>query len=157
MDSRYDAELEELIREQVTERADHADYDFAFDAEAEAIEEAIRQQSEDGVRAYLGKYGDAAEARVDGCTETARQLLGAGQAAAALVFAASAVELAVRFLILRPLVHGAFLDDEWAELLTARAVGGRSAEDRMLVPQVLRHWGVAVDADKSRLVRLSVA
>ena len=37
-------------------------------------------------------------------------------------------------------LQGAFLSDEWATMLTKRVIGGRSAEDRALLPAVARTW-----------------
>ena len=56
----------------------------------------------------------------------------------------AAVEITIRYLLLRPLVQGAFLSDEWAKILTSRVVNGRSKEDRGLLPNVLRRWGIEI-------------
>ncbi len=127
---------------------DEIDYyhDLQAEYEAKLIEEGIREQSQDQVRWYLGTYGDAVDARVQRCLTEARKLAAADHGGPALVLAATAAELLIRFLILRPLVQGAFLSEEWASVLTRRVVGGRSAEDRELLPAVARAQGLNLDA-----------
>ena len=56
----------------------------------------------------------------------------------------------------QPLVQGAFLSDEWAEILTARIATGRPSDDQKLVPAVLRQWGVDVTMIKGPTSGISV-
>lgn len=127
-------------------------YDMAADEyaqeayEDELIENAIREQSEDAVRWYLGTYGDSVTARVQAAIGQAEGLIGAGFPSPALVAATTALELMIRFLIIRPLVQGAFLSDEWAALLTERVATGRTVEDRKLLPQVARAWHLDLES-----------
>lgn len=53
-------------------------------------------------------------------------------------------------MVLRPLMQGAFLSEEWAEILTKRIATGRSAEDRKLLPAILRQWGVDITTIKTK-------
>jgi hypothetical protein len=55
----------------------------------------------------------------------------------AQVLAVTAIEVLVRFMIIRPLLQGAFLSDEWAYFITQQITSGRSAEDRKFLPRVL--------------------
>jgi len=108
------------------------------------IEEQLRQLSEEPVFAYLAKFGDAIQRRVDTCRSEARALVVAGFYGAALVRAAAGIEITVRFFLARPLVQGAFLSDQWSQVLTSRILNGRAAEDRQLLPAILRNWGLDI-------------
>lgn len=112
----------------------------------EWFEEQLREQSREPVFAYLAKYGDAVQERVDLCRRESSQLRAAGFAGAALVRAAAGIEIAVRFFLARPLVLSAFLSDEWAQALTTRILSGRTAEDRDLLPAILRNWAIDITA-----------
>lgn len=120
-------------------------WEWAHDQyESELIDSAMREASEDSIRRYLCTYGDAVEERVSGLIDQAKTLTMQGFCGPGLSLAVTASELIIRFLLLRPLVQGAFLDDQWAEILTARVVRGRSADHRELLPSVLRGWGIDV-------------
>src|SRR5439155_5125938 len=87
-------------------------------AMTEWFEEQLRAQIREPVFAFLARYGDAVQERVDACRNEAAQLRKAGFYGASLVRAAAGIEVAVRFFLVKPLVLGAFLSDEWARLLT---------------------------------------
>ena len=129
---------------------DHALADATEDAlaqvEAQRVEEAMRDASADNVREYLCPHGDAVEERVQHLLHQAQQLVSQGFYGPATTVAVTASELTIRFLLLRPLVQGAFLDDVWAATLTDRVVRGRSAHDRDLLPRVLRGWDIDITA-----------
>jgi len=110
----------------------------------EFLERELRQLAEGPVFQYLATYGDAIEGRVRACIAESRQLLDAGYPGAALVRAAAGIEITIRFFLARPLLHGAFLSDEWAQLLATRLLNGRTAEDRELLPAILRNWKIDV-------------
>lgn len=55
----------------------------------------------------------------------------------------------IRFLLLRPLIQGAFLPDGWAGELLERIVNSRTANDRKLLPVVLKNW--EIDITKRRI------
>jgi hypothetical protein len=128
------------------------DDDYFFYMEDAAFEQRIKQSlkeiSGDNAKFYLGIYGDAVETRVNGCIQNANEIRRLGYFAPAVVLAATALELLVRFMLVRPLVQGAFLSDEWAGILAGRIANGRSAEDRELLPAVLRQWGVNINEIK---------
>jgi len=106
----------------------------------EFLEEELRRISEEPVFYYLAAFGDAIENRVKRCIEQAEALLANRYPGAALTRAATGIEIAIRFFLARPLVQGAFLSDEWAELLSRKVLSGRTAEDRELLPAILRNW-----------------
>jgi hypothetical protein len=119
------------------------------DAAERFLNEELRRISEEPVFYYLAVNGDAIEERVQRCIDEARRLLTAGHYGAALVRAASGIEVTVRFFLARPLLQGAFLSDDWAKLLSRQVLNGRTAKDRELLPAILQNW--AVDVTKLRL------
>ena len=72
---------------------------------------------EGAVFAYLTRFGDSVQERLDVCRQEAAALCEAGFWGAALIRAAAGIELTVKFFLARPLVQGAFLSDQWAQLL----------------------------------------
>jgi len=125
---------------------DYSDYQYEDEQEylEEFLKESLKNISQENAKTYLGTYGDAVDFRVLGCLNEAEKLLNSGHAGPALCLAATAVELMIRFHLLRPLVQGAFLSDEWAAILARRVASGRSVEDRALLPAVLRQWGIDI-------------
>ncbi len=119
------------------------------------IEEQLRQISESPVIYYLARFGDAIEERVQLCRSEAADLAAAGFHGAALVRSAAGIEITIRFFLARPLVQGAFLSDEWAALLSTKMLSGRTADDRDLLPAILRNWNLDITritlADGSKL------
>lgn len=114
------------------------------DAIERLIEDQLRQMSEGPVIYYLARFGDAIEERVQRCRNEADALTAAGFHGAALVRLAAAIEITIRFFLARPLVQGAFLSDEWADLLSRKMLNGRTAEDRELLPAILRNWNLDI-------------
>jgi hypothetical protein len=108
----------------------------------EWFDDQLKAQSRQPVFAFLARFGDAVQERVDACIHDATRLRTAGFPGAALVRAAAGIEITIRFFLAKPLVLGAFLSDEWAEALTKRLLGARTAEDRELLPAILRNWGI---------------
>jgi hypothetical protein len=120
-------------------------WEYEQEAAMEAfIEEELRRIAEEPVFYYLAVFGDAIEARVQLCLAQAQDLRGSGYYGAALTRAASGIEVAIRFFLARPLVQGAFLSDDWAELLSRKVLSGRTAEDRELLPAILRNWKIDI-------------
>lgn len=118
---------------------DYSDYQQEAAME-EFLEEELRRISEEPVFYYLAVFGDAIEDRVKRCIEQAQALIANGYPGAALARAATGIEITIRFFLARPLVQGAFLSDEWAELLSRKVLSSRTAEDRELLPAILRNW-----------------
>ena len=114
----------------------------------EFLEEELRRISEEPVFSYLAVFGDAIEARVKRCLSQAKTLSDRGYPGAALTRAASGIEVTIRFFLARPLVQGAFLSDDWAELLSQKLIRGRTAEDRELLPAILRNWKMDITSVK---------
>jgi len=108
------------------------------------LENELERLSKEAAFNFLAHNGDAIEARVRQCLADANALRDIGFAAASLVSAVVGIEVTIRFFLLQPLLQGAFLSREWAALLTQRIIRPRSAEDRDLLPAILRNWGVDI-------------
>ena len=119
-------------------------------AMAEFIENSVAQIAQDSVQRYLGTYGDAIEERVEQCVEDAKKLLELNFWGPSLTLSVTAIEIIIRFMILRPLVQGAFMSEEWAEILLKRIATGRSAEDKKMLPAILRQWGIDITTIKTK-------
>ena len=63
----------------------------------------------------------------------------------AVMGAVTAIELIARYMLVRPLLQGAFLSDSWAKILAKHIIQGRMAQERDLLPSVLRMYGIKVD------------
>jgi hypothetical protein len=111
-------------------------------AREELIARTLKDISEEGVRAYLGSNGDAVDFRIKDSISTAERLNASGFHRHAIVSAVTAIELIIRFMLIRPLLQAAFLSEEFADLLTHRIAAGRTADDRKLLPQILEFHGV---------------
>lgn len=129
------------------------DYDGYYAEEAameEFLENSINEIAKDNVRWYLGTYGDAVEERVRQCVKEAKKLFKLNFWGPSLTLSVTAIEILIRYMVLRPLVQGAFLSEEWAEILTKRIATGRSAEDRKLLPVILRQWEIDITIIKTK-------
>jgi hypothetical protein len=120
-------------------------WDPRAEYEAELVEKAIEEVPIERVREYLGTHGDAIETRVAHSISEAEQLLAQNHPGSALILAFTACELIVRFYILKPLVHGAFLSDGWANILVGRILNSRTSADRDLLPKMLEVWKMDLD------------
>ena len=139
------SEWEQELERDPDDGHDWDDYERYFDDyEGEMYESFLESLSDENVRSYLGSNGDAIHARVSSCLETAEKFLETDYPGPALVAAGTAIEVIIGFYLLRPLVQGAFLSDQWADLLTTRALGGRRSIDRKFLPKLARAWGIDI-------------
>lgn len=120
-------------------------WEYQQEAAMEAfIEEELRRIAEEPVFYHLAEFGDAIEARVKRCLAQAQDLNDSGYYGAALTRAATGIEVTIRFFLARPLLQGAFLSHDWAALLSRKVLHGRTAEDRELLPAILRKWKIDI-------------
>jgi hypothetical protein len=128
--------------------ADYEPTDEEIETANAAYEDLIRDSLEaipvDVAKRYLMRFGDAIDERVQECLRQADQLRTSGFPSASLTLSITSVEIMIRFLLLRPLTQGAFLSEQWAEVLLERINTGRTREDRKLLPAVLRKWDVEI-------------
>jgi hypothetical protein len=115
---------------------------FERTARQELIAQALKDISEDGIRKYLGVHGDAIDRRIDNVLARARYARQAGFPHFAVIGAVTAIELIARYMLFRPLLQGAFLSDDWAQLLTRRVTSGRTKQERDILPQILEMHGI---------------
>jgi len=116
----------------------------------EFLENSLDEIAQDNIRCYLGTYGDAVEARVSQCVKESKKLFKLKFWGSSLTLSVTAIEILIRFMILRPLVQGAFLSEEWAEILSKRITTGRSVEDRKLLPAILKQWKIDITVIKTK-------
>jgi len=126
-----------------------AAYDYELDAAndwlQEQIADAFGERSIESVRTYLGMYGDAVTERVQGAIAEAQALLDSGHLGPATAVAHTAVEIIVRDLVVRSILHGAFLSDQWAEILARQIVRDAPGEPRRLLPLLAEAWELDID------------
>ncbi|MGA2180927.1 MAG: hypothetical protein ABSH15_15275 [Verrucomicrobiota bacterium] len=108
------------------------------------LDDHQRELAEAPVFAYLARYGDAIEERVQLCVNESKQLGNAGFFGTALARSAAGIEISVRFFLVRPLIRSAFSSDEWAALLSKKILKGSTARDKEMLPVILRDWGIDI-------------
>jgi len=128
--------------------------EYALQAAAEAYQEAVIQEalkdiSLGGIASYVSRYGDAIEARIADLLGSAGKLLDLKHYGPSLTCSCTAIEVTIRYFLLTPLVQGAFLSGEWAEVLTKRITSGRAAEDRNLLPAITKLHKVDLNQAKT--------
>jgi hypothetical protein len=111
----------------------------------EEIAAAIQSLSEQPIREFLGTYGDAIDARLEDTLAMARYASQGGFPRYAVVGAVTAIELITRYMLVQPLMQGAFLSDSWAKLLAKHITQGRMAQERDLLSSVLGMYGIRID------------
>ncbi len=113
--------------------------------ESKLIEDALRDISYENVRYYLGTYGDSIEARINRIVKESESLIEQNYYAPSLVLSTTAIEIIIRFFIIRPLLQGAFLSEDWASLLSGRIAYGKTSKDREIVPLILKLCDIDID------------
>jgi hypothetical protein len=147
---------EEWRREEEFEYAEEARRQAYYDELDRLFEQGVKSQAKEAVKSYLGRNGDAVDQRVLASIAEAKALLEHKHFGPALCAAAIAVELMIRYMLIRPLLQGAFLSDEWANILTDRIMTDKAGRDSDLVPIVLRQWGLDVTSVQSRTSKVPV-
>ncbi len=109
----------------------------------EDIAKAIKNLSHQPIRDFLGTYGDAIDARLDDIIAQARYARQGGYPRFAVIGAVTAIELITRYLLIEPLLQGAFLSGSWAKILTRHIIQhGKQAIQRDLLPSVLSMYDI---------------
>jgi hypothetical protein len=112
----------------------------------EDLVEAIENLSHQPIRDFLGRYGDAIDNRLDDIIGQARYARQAGYPRFAVVGAVTAIELITRYMLVEPLLQGAFLSGSWAKILTKHIIQRRKqATERDLLPSVLGMYEIKID------------
>jgi hypothetical protein len=110
--------------------------------------DTVNTLRDNSARDVLASFGDAVEARIQRCLGEATNLRGHRFFGPAVVSTVTAIELIFRFLLLKPLVRGAFLSNEWDAILTERIYASRRGHDRDLLKKILKVWGQDISAVK---------
>ncbi len=110
----------------------------------EFIAQTLKDIPEERIREYLGTYGDAIDARIEDVIAQARYASQSGYPRYAVVGAVTAIELIIRFMLVRPLLQGAFLSDDWAQLLVQHITAGKTAQERDILPRMLEIYGIDI-------------
>jgi hypothetical protein len=119
------------------------EYECAAEAElGSQLDSQLRGLGEEPAIQYLGTNGDAVEQRVRNCMEEALALRKVGFYGASVIRSVAGFEVAIRFFLARPLLQGAFLSEEWANLLTNKIWKVKTTEDRALLSAILKNWGI---------------
>jgi hypothetical protein len=112
----------------------------------EDIANAIKNLSHQPIRDFLGTYGDAIDKRVDDVVAQARYARQGGYPHFAILGAVTAIELIARYMLVQPLLQGAFLSGSWAKILTQHIIQRRKqATERDLLPSVLGMYDIKLD------------
>jgi hypothetical protein len=129
-------------------RDPHSSYEEEYWEEIgrqEDIAKALKNLSQQPIRDFLGTYGDAIDKRLDDVTAQARYARQSGYPRFAVVGAVTA-ELITRYMLVEPLLQGAFLSESWAKILTKHIIQRRKqATERDLLPSVLGMYEVKID------------
>lgn len=97
---------------------------------------------------YLCKYGDEVYRRTEGLISEALELVKIEYYNQALISAIAALEITIKFLILRPILLGGLVDNQFVEILTKRITRASSGEDRKILEKALNIWGLKIDVIK---------
>ncbi|HRX83853.1 MAG TPA: hypothetical protein P5572_02405 [Phycisphaerae bacterium] len=128
------------------------EWELREEAAIEEYERDIRNRTlteikENAIHAYFFYYGDDIEARIQSRIEAATKLIEIGFNGESLTSSIIAVELTIRWFLLRPLCEAAFLSDEVADILVKRILPPRrTGADREMLPRILQEWGSDVKA-----------
>jgi hypothetical protein len=130
--------------------------------EWEAREEAAREEyereigertlagiKENAINFYFFYYGDDIEHRIQSRIDSAKELMKTGFNGESLTSSVIAVELTIRWFLLRPLCEAAFMSEEVADILVQRILPPRrTGSDREILPKILEEWGSDVKSLK---------
>ncbi|MDH6259152.1 hypothetical protein M2427_003080 [Bradyrhizobium sp. BR13661] len=112
----------------------------------EDIANAIKNLSKQPIRDFLGIYGDAIDKRLDDVIAQARYARQGGYPRFCVVGAVTAIELTTRYMLVEPLLQGAFLSENWARILINMIIQRRKqAIERELLPLVLGMYEIGID------------
>lgn len=117
--------------------------------EHEIGEQTLAQIKENAIHGYFFFYGDDIEQRIQTRIDAAKDLVKNGFAGESLTSSIIAIELTIRWFLLRPLCEAAFMSEEVADLLLQQILPAKiSSFDRKLLPKMLRQWGSDVTSLK---------
>ena len=110
--------------------------------EEEFLDGSLKRIQESNIREYLWRFGKDIEQRVSECIRQALELHDLGYYGPAIVLSSTAIEMVLGYLLLRPLVQGAVLSEEWADILVERISNSRRLADFKILQRILMKWGI---------------
>ncbi len=117
--------------------------------EREIGQRTLAEIKENAINAYFFYYGDDIEHRIQSRIDAAKELLEVQFNGESLTDSIIAVELTVRWFLLRPICEAAFMSEEVAGILVQRILPPRATgADREILPRILREWGSDVKSLK---------
>ena len=122
---------------------DDDEYFYQIDDAMKQLEEEILERTSiENITGYLGEYGDSIAERIRSCAGIADSLLKSEYYAASLITSVIGIELIIRFLLIAPIVQGALLPNELATILMSKVGLNRSADDRKILPSLLKKYDI---------------
>ena len=128
------------------------EFDFFDEAEwadpvhdARIISKAKSAEARNRVRQYLAMNGASVWTRVERSLADAVQHMET-HPGASIVAAVTAAELAIRYLLLRPMIAGLVFNTKVAMRLVREGYSAQTARDRKLLPDVCRAWNIELGA-----------
>lgn len=110
--------------------------------EEELLDESLKRIQEGNVREYLWRFGRAIEQRIGECIRQAQQLHDLGYYGPAIIVSSTGIEMVIGYLLVRPLVQGAVLSEEWAHILVERISNSRRQLDFKVLQKILMKWEI---------------
>jgi hypothetical protein len=126
-------------------------YDAAREAyELEVTNRSLAEIKENAIREYFYLFGDDIESRIRCRIKAAKALATTEFSGESLVSSITAVEITIRWFLLRPLCEASFISESLADIFVDELFPRRRAAsgDRNLFPKILREWGSGVDVLK---------
>lgn len=128
-----------------------SDDDYAYDAYLQGLYEeelmkigSVKEQIE-RIQDYLCQYGDAVQNRVAELRNESMKLHDSGNYGSSLLYSAVAIELAIRFFLIKPILSGIILSDSISEMITNQILKNNTFNDREFLPNFLAHWHIDVN------------
>jgi hypothetical protein len=119
---------------------------YRYDEAMSKFEEEILQEtSKESIKTYLGTYGDAITKRIECCLASASKLLSISEYEAALLRAFTGIELIIKFQIILPILHGAILQNQIAEILVSKILFERGKNYNHLLKSIVQLYGINLD------------
>ena len=110
--------------------------------ERELGEQTLAGIKENAINYYFFYYGDDIEQRIQSRIYAAKELAKTGFNGESLTNSIIAIELTIRWFLLRPLCEAAFMSEEVADILVQRLLPKRrTGADREILPKILDEWG----------------
>ncbi|QDU38217.1 hypothetical protein Mal4_25420 [Maioricimonas rarisocia] len=113
--------------------------------EREVEQRTLSEIKENAINYYFFYYGDDIQDRIRKRIDAAKELATSGFYGESLTSSMIAVELTIRWFLLRPLCEASFMSEDVADILVRQILPSRSGgADRDLLPKMLKEWGTDI-------------